>query len=72
MLFSFLRCASVNVTSAPQLHSPRAKTPPPLTAEEMAPLPSSELIFGKSYDQLQGTDQRRTLYQQSLVFLLTI
>ena len=40
-----------------QLDSPRAKTPPPLTAEEMAPLPSSEAIFGKSYDQLKGTGQ---------------
>lgn len=32
---------------------PRASTPPPLTAEEMAPLPSNEAIFGKSYEQLK-------------------
>ncbi|XP_043212333.1 golgin subfamily A member 1-like isoform X5 [Amphibalanus amphitrite] len=41
--------------------SPRAKTPPPLTAEEMAPLPTSEAIFGKSYEQLQeDLEQMRT------------
>ncbi|XP_037090419.1 uncharacterized protein LOC119110622 isoform X1 [Pollicipes pollicipes] len=32
---------------------PRAKTPPPLTAEEMAPMPSNEAIFGLSYEQFK-------------------
>ncbi|XP_037089539.1 uncharacterized protein LOC119109893 [Pollicipes pollicipes] len=34
-------------------NGPRAKTPPPLTAEEMAPMPSNEAIFGLSYEQFK-------------------
>ncbi|XP_043212320.1 restin homolog isoform X3 [Amphibalanus amphitrite] len=61
MLMEGVSDSEVAKTDETQGDSPRAKTPPPLTAEEMAPLPTSEAIFGKSYEQLQeDLEQMRT------------